>query len=296
MGLPALSACEGNGLGWQNSEPACGFRSWVDDCSADVNYFACCLCGGSYLMGDASLLLTCLQNQGASCSPEYSNSSPYKSVDSNFLSIQRYMMSFGRSIALMVHLFDSLPCGKKTQEDRKKTREDIPIPAFSDSRYLCCWRGKAQRSGCSASRRSSWDESLLLVLPAKMGIDFVDNPTRFGSLGCYTSGISLCSRKIIVGVWLQVRFPDGLKEAISSQIPRRGHVGLARVRRGSDDMGCVDRDWRTSLPAIKRSYQLNEEVRHDFPGWVGIYSVHLERCIQVSKIRPSPIRKRRVVA
>ena len=33
-------ACEGNGLGWQNSEPACGSSGlWVDDCGADVNYF-----------------------------------------------------------------------------------------------------------------------------------------------------------------------------------------------------------------------------------------------------------------
>ena len=69
-------SCEGNGLGWQTSEPSCGTSGlWIDDCSADVNYFLLAVCAGaSYLMGDASLLLTCLQNQGASCSPEYSNS------------------------------------------------------------------------------------------------------------------------------------------------------------------------------------------------------------------------------
>ena len=69
-------SCEANGFGWSGNEPSCGSSGlWVEDCDADVNYFLLAVCAGaSYLMGDPSLLLGCLSNQGASCTPRYSSS------------------------------------------------------------------------------------------------------------------------------------------------------------------------------------------------------------------------------
>ena len=179
-------------------------------------------------------------------------------------------MSFGRSIALMIPIVFGLnmACGKKIQEVRKPTREDIPIlPSPIADTYIV---GEAKPKDWLVAQQVAelpWDESLSGAA-AKMGLDFVDNPTLASARWAATqAGYPYAVEKIIVGRVAASQVPDGLKEAISSQIPRRGHIGLARVRRGSDDVWvALIGTGGTSLPAIKRSYLLNEEIRHEFRG------------------------------
>jgi hypothetical protein len=69
-------ACEGNGLGWEGGEPACGSSGlWVEDCNSQLNYGYLIACAGlSYISGDPSLVLNCLMNGGGTCQAQYSSS------------------------------------------------------------------------------------------------------------------------------------------------------------------------------------------------------------------------------
>ena len=179
-------------------------------------------------------------------------------------------MSFGKSIAFVVPAVFILciGCGKKTQVPQKTTREDIPIlPSPIADTYVV---GEAKPKDWLVAQQVEelpWDESLAGAA-AKIGLDFVDNPTLAAARWSATqAGYPYAVEKIIVGRVASSQVPDGLKDAISSQVPRRGHVGLARVRRGSDDVWvALIGTGGTSLPAMKRSYQLNEEIRHEFRG------------------------------
>ncbi|MAA78854.1 MAG: hypothetical protein CL916_06305 [Deltaproteobacteria bacterium] len=179
-------------------------------------------------------------------------------------------MSFGKSIAFAMPFVLGLciGCGKKSQEIQKITREDIPIlPSPIADTYVV---GEAKPKDWLVAQQVEdlpWDESLSGAA-AKMGLDFIENPTLAAARWAATqAGYPYAVEKIIVGRVAASEIPTGLNDAVSSQIPRRGHVGLARVRRGSDDVWvALIGSGGTSLPAIKRSYILNEELRHEFRG------------------------------
>ena len=180
------------------------------------------------------------------------------------------MMSLGKSIAFMMPFVVGVltGCGKKSQGTTKPKREDIPIlPSPIADTYVV---GESQPKDWLVAQQVKdlpWDESLSGAA-AKIGLDFVENPTLAAARWVATqAGYPYAVEKIIVGRVPASKTPDGLKGAIASQIPKRGHVGLARVRRGSDDVWvALIGTGGTSLPAIQRSYQLNEEIRHEFRG------------------------------
>lgn len=179
-------------------------------------------------------------------------------------------MSFGTSIAFVMPLLICFcaGCTKKYQGTQTVKREDIPIlPSPIADTYVV---GEAKPKDWLVAQQVEglpWDESLSGAA-AKIGLDFADNPTLAAARWSATqAGYPYAVEKIIVGRVAASKVPDGLQDAISSQVSRRGHVGLSRVRRGSDDVWvALIGSGGTSLPAIKRSYQLNEELRHDFRG------------------------------
>lgn len=69
-------SCETNSYGWQSVVPSCGMTGYyINDCDYQLDYLYLVGCAGvSYLTGQWTLLLGCLQSGGGTCNAQYSSS------------------------------------------------------------------------------------------------------------------------------------------------------------------------------------------------------------------------------
>ena len=74
-------SCETNAYGWQSVEPSCGNSGlYINDCDYQINVLYLIGCAGvSYLTANWTVLLSCLQSGGGSCTAQYSNSTNVQS-------------------------------------------------------------------------------------------------------------------------------------------------------------------------------------------------------------------------
>lgn len=101
-----------------------------------------------------------------------------------------------------------------------------------------------------------------------MGLNFADAPTLAAARWAATqAGYPYLVEKIIVGTVSASKRPDGLRATIETQLGKRGHLGMARIRRGTEDLWVtLIGTGGTRIPPIKRFYGLNEELRVELRG------------------------------
>ena len=161
-----------------------------------------------------------------------------------------------------------LGCSPPKKNGAPKTREDIPIlPSPNAELYAVGNVAPKDWLVAQQSEGLPWDEALSGAA-AKMGLDFADSPTVSAARWVATqAGYPYLVEKIIVGRVSASQVPEGLHDAIKAQVSLRGHVGLARVRRGSDDFWvALIGKGGTKLPTLSRFFSLNGEFRLDIPG------------------------------
>lgn len=190
------------------------------------------------------------------------------SADSRIQTIKVLMMLFKRRFfSVLIGSMVCLGCSPK-QQAVKVHKEDIPIlPSPIANTYII---GAAKPKDLLVRQQVvdlPWDESLSGAA-AKIGLDFADNPTLASARWAATqAGYPYLVEKIVMGRVSASQAPDGLVDALAAQIPKRGHLGLARVRRGSDDVWvALIGSGGTRLPALQRSYALNDEIRLELRG------------------------------
>jgi hypothetical protein len=159
-------------------------------------------------------------------------------------------------------------CATKKEVPKRLGKEDIPIlPSPIADTYVVGESNPKDWLVAQESVELPWDEALSGAA-AKIGLDFADAPTLAAARWAATqAGYPYAVEKIIVGTVSSSKRPDGLRATIEGLLPSRGHLGMARVRRGSDDMWVtLIGKGGTRLPPIKRFYGLNEELKVEFRG------------------------------
>ena len=173
-----------------------------------------------------------------------------------------------RDIMRIIVLSVLLGCSPPKKNGAPKTREDIPIlPSPNAELYAVGSVAPKDWLVAQQSEGFPWDEALSGAA-AKMGLDFSESPTLSAARWVATqAGYPYLVERIILGRVSASQVPEGLHDAIKAQVGPRGHVGLARVRRGSEDLWvALVGKGGTKLPIFSRFFSLNAEFRINIPG------------------------------